>query len=261
MNASLEKLQSAFADAIDDPVADPALFRHLQTADDALAHERLGLYRGNVRAARRAALAGAYPVLAQLTGDTYFDALALAYARAHPSRDADLNRFGALLPDFIERYETDARYAYFGDVARLEWALHVATFAANVTPLSPAQWQAIGVERLMSARLKVHPACIALESRYAAFEIWRAHRQNDREQVPWPQRLDAPNWTLIVRPQWRSAALSHTHAAHAAFVALQRGETLDAALERAFSIDANFDFATQWRRWIETNAIIGLHDA
>ncbi|NIE66720.1 putative DNA-binding domain-containing protein [Burkholderia sp. Ax-1719] len=257
MSTPLEALQSAFADAIDDPAADAALFKHLQIADETLAHERLGLYRGNVRAARRAALASAYPVIAQLTGDAYFEALSFAYARAHPLRDADLNRFGAALPDFIERYETDARYAYFGDVARLEWALHVASFAANITPLSTAQWQSIGVEKLMSARLKLHPACTALESRYAAFEIWRAHRQNG---VAEPIDINRPNWTLIVRPQWRSAALAHTQAAHAAFFALQRGETLDAALERAFSIDENFDFATQWRTWIETNAITGLLD-
>jgi hypothetical protein len=257
MSTPLEALQSAFADAIDDPAADAALFKHLQIADETLAHARLGLYRGNVRAARRAALASAYPVIAQLTGDAYFEALSLAYARAHPSRDADLNRFGASLPDFIERYETDARYAYFGDVARLEWALHVATFAANITPLSTAQWQSFGVERLMAARLTVHPACTALESRYAAFEIWRAHRQNG---VAKPIDINRPNWTLIVRPQWRSAALAHTQAAHAAFIALQRGETLDAALERAFSIDEHFDFATQWRTWIETNAITGLLD-
>jgi hypothetical protein len=258
MSASLETLQRAFADAIDDPSADAALIDHLQSADKAIAHERLGLYRGNVRAARRAALASAYPVLAQLTGDAWFEALSLAYARAHPSRDADLNRFGAALPDFIERYETDARYAYFSDVAHLEWALHIATFAANVTPLSTAQWQSIGVEKLMVARLNVHPACTALASSYAAFEIWRAHRQSETAQ--WPEQIHKPEWTVIVRPQWRSAALAHTQAAHAAFIALQRGETLDAALERAFSIDENFDFATQWRVWIETNAITGLLD-
>ncbi|MBB3256117.1 hypothetical protein F4827_000943 [Paraburkholderia bannensis] len=257
MNPSLETLQRAFADAIDDPAADAALFESLQIADQTLAHERLGLYRGNVRAARRAALASAYPVIAQLAGGAYFEALSLAYARAHPVRDADLNHFGASLPDFIARYETDARYAYFGDVARIEWALHVATFAANVTPLSTAQWQSIGVEKLMAARLQVNPACTALESRHAAFEIWRAHRQS---AVAESIDIYQPNWTLIVRPQWRSAALVHTRAAHAAFIALQRGETLDAALERAFLIDDHFDFAAQWRTWIETNAITGLLD-
>lgn len=261
---SLASLQEAFAAMLDDPAADAAMTVHLLHAGpNAALQERLGLYRGNVRASRRAALASAYPVLAALVGDAYFNALALAYARAHPSRDADLNRFGAALPAFIERYETDARYAYFGDVARLEWALHVAAFAADAEPLASAKWQAIGAERLMSARLAVHPACAALASRYAALAIWRAHQHtnvDDKSRNAWPEHIDTPCWTLVVRPHWRPAALAHTQAAHEAFVALQRGATLDEALECAFAIDAAFDFASQWRTWIEAGAIVGLRD-
>ncbi|HKT97229.1 MAG TPA: DNA-binding domain-containing protein [Paraburkholderia sp.] len=264
---SLKSLQMTFAAALDDPAADVALAAHLlQPVDSHVAlQERLGLYRGNLRAARRAALASAYPVLATLVGDAYFDALALAYARAHPSRDADLNRFGAALPAFIEHYETDARYAYFGDVARLEWALHVAAFAANAEPFGPAQWQAIGAQRLMSARLAVHPACAALASRHAALAIWRAHQRddqnpNDTSHNAWPEHIDTPGWTLVVRPRWRPAALAHTQAAHEAFVALQRGATLDEALECAFAIDEAFDFTSQWRTWIEAGVIVGVRD-
>jgi hypothetical protein len=265
-SAPLASLQAAFADALDDPAADAALAGHLQPAGaNAAVHERLGLYRGNARAARRAALASAYPVLAALTGEAYFDALALAYARAHPSRDADLNRFGAALPVFVERYETDARYAYFGDVARLEWALHRAAFAADAVPLAPAQWQAIGAERLMSARLAVHPACAALASRHAVLAIWRAHQHDDEnprdeKHDAWPECIDTPSWSLVVRPRWRPTVLAHSHAAHEAFVALQGGATLDEALERAFAIDDAFDFASQWRTWIEAGAIVGLRD-
>jgi hypothetical protein len=267
--ATLAALQASFAAALDDPDADAALADHLQpAAANAALHERLGLYRGNVHAARRAALASAYPVLAELTGDAYFDTLALAYARAHPSRDADLNRFGAALPAFVERYETDARYAYFGEIARLEWALHTAAFAADAEPLSVAQWQAIGAERLMAARLVVHPACAALASRYAVLAIWRAHQHDDEnrhddkhdEHDAWPERIDTPSWMLVVRPRWRPIALEHTHAAHEAFVALQRGATLDEALECAFAVDDAFDFASQWRIWIEAGTIVGLRD-
>lgn len=262
---SLASLQEAFAAMLDDPAADAAITGHLLPAGpNAALQERLGLYRGNVRASRRAALASAYPVLAALVGDAYFDALALAYARAHPSRDADLNRFGAALPAFIERYETDAHYAYFGDVARLEWALHIAAFAADAAPLDPAQWQAIGVERLMSARLAVHPACAALASRHAALAIWQAHQYtnvvDDQSHNTWPEHIDTPCWMLIVRPHWRPSVLAHTQAAHEAFVALQRGATLDEALECAFAIDEAFDFASQWRTWIEARAIVGLRD-
>ncbi|MEM5425726.1 HvfC/BufC family peptide modification chaperone [Paraburkholderia ferrariae] len=253
---TLEATQRAFAAALDDPAADAALAHELLPADAALLHERVGLYRGNGRAARRLALANAYPVLAALSGEAWFDALALAYARAHPSRDADLNRFGARLPEFVERYETDARYAYFGDVARLEWALHAASCAANATPLDAQQWQALGAERLAQARLAVHPACAALALRFDVVAIWRAHQPGG----VWPERVDMPSWTLVVRPQWRPTPLVHTHASHAAFVALRDGATLDDALAQAFDIDPAFDFGGQWRAWIEARAIVGVRD-
>ncbi|SDB86925.1 HvfC/BufC N-terminal domain-containing protein [Paraburkholderia lycopersici] len=254
---TLDAIQQAFAAALDDPAADAALASHMLPADAALLHERLGLYRGNVRGARRHALANAYPVLAALAGDAYFDALALAYAREHSSRDADLNRFGARLPEFVERYETDARYAYFGDVARLEWSLHVAGYAADATPLDIRQWQALGAERLAQSRLVVHPACAALAFRFDAVGIWRAHQPGG----VWPEHVAAPSWALVVRPQWRPTVLVHARAAHVAFVALRDGATLDSALARAFEIDAAFDFGGQWRAWIETGAIVGLCSA
>ncbi|HEY4804747.1 MAG TPA: putative DNA-binding domain-containing protein [Paraburkholderia sp.] len=255
---TLEAMQQAFVSALDDPAADAALANQMLPAEAALLHERLGLYRGNVRAARRLALANAYPVLAALTGEAYFEALALAYSRAHLSRDADLNRFGAQLPEFIERYETDTRYAYFGDVARLEWALHGAAYAAdrpaNVAPLNAQQWQALGAERLAQARLAVHPACVALALRFDAVAVWRAHQPGG----VWPARVEVPSWALVVRPQWRPTVLAHTHAAHAAFLALRDGATLDAALAQAFHIDPAFDFGGQWRTWIEAGAIVGV---
>ncbi|RAR67006.1 putative DNA-binding protein [Paraburkholderia unamae] len=253
---TLEAAQQAFAAALDDPAADTALACRLLPANAERLHERLGLYRGNARAARRLALANAYPVLLALTGDAYFDALALAYSREHPSRDADLNRFGAQLPEFVERYETQARYAYFADVARLEWALHVAAYAANATPLDAQQWQALGAQRLSQSRLHVHPACAALALHFDAAAILRAHEPGGE----WPERVDASSWALVVRPHWRPIVLVHTHAAHAAFLALRDGATLDAALALAFDIDPAFDFGAQWRAWIEARAIVGVRN-
>ncbi|QGZ60373.1 HvfC/BufC N-terminal domain-containing protein [Paraburkholderia acidisoli] len=253
---SLAQAQHAFAAALDDAAADAALAPTLLPADPALLHARLGLYRGNVRAARRHALASAYPVLAALTGDAYFDALALAYARAHPPQDADLTGFGASLAAFVAHYESEPRYAYFADVARLEWALHVAAYAANVTPWSAAHWQTVDAGRLAQARLRVHPACAALALRADAPAIWRAHQPGGA----WPERIDTPAWTLVVRPQWRPALLTHTPAAHAAFIALSAGTSLDEALALAFDVDAAFDFGGTWRAWIEAGAIVDMSE-
>jgi hypothetical protein len=257
----LETLQNAFAAALDDPGADAALcdeYLHSADTQQGQLRARIGLYRGNVRAARRQALASAYPVLAALGGEAWFDALALAYARAHPPAEADLNRFGAALPAFVERYETDPRYAYFADVARAEWALHVAAFATNAVPLTAQQWNALGAERLASARLAVHPACATIASPFAVSAIWYAHQPGNTGARP--ERVDTPSWSLVVRPQWRPMLLTHTEAAHVAFLAIQRGATLDEALDAAFTVDPAFDFAGQWRAWIEYSAVVGLRN-
>ncbi len=285
MSRQLASLQQIFAKALDDPRHEPSLIALVKplrplkplrpesgataarrgeraggespppiaAGSDEILRHRVGLYRGNVRAHWRTALANAYPVLLALGGEAWFDALSLAYARAHPSRSGDLNRFGDALPAFVGEYERDARYRYFVDIARLEWALHAAAFAADVTPFTPQQWLELADARLLDARLAVHPACAAIASDYAMTDIWLAHQPGGT----FPTRLDVPAWGLVTRPLWHPAVLVHSEAAHMAFIALQRGSTLAAALDAAFSIDPQFDFAAQWHAWIAASAITG----
>jgi Putative DNA-binding domain len=215
---------------------------------------RIDLYRGNARTHWRAALANAYPVLLAMVGHAYFDALALEYARAYPSQSGDLNGFGHGMPAFLENYEADPSFRYFADVARLEWSLHAAYFAADVTPFTPQQWLEVGADSLLSAQLVVHPACATIASHYAIADIWQAHQPGGI----FPTRLDVPTWALVVRPQWQPTILVHSEASHTAFVALQRGMTLNRALDAAFTVDSRFDFANQWQAWISAAAVTGI---
>ena len=216
--------------------------------------ERVDLYRSSIRAHRRTALASAYPVLLVLVGEAYFNALSVAYAEAHPSQSGDLNRFGAALPAFVETYEQAPRFRYFADLARLEWSLHLAYFAADANVLTPAEWAVILPEDLLEAKLAVHPACALISSRYAIADIWAAHQPGGS----FPANLESPTDALVVRPQWQPQILVQCAAAHAAFNALQRGTTLNEALDSAFAIDAEFNFTSQWRAWIAASAITGL---
>nr|WKF61938.1 hypothetical protein HUO10_006470 [Paraburkholderia busanensis] len=222
---------------------------------DALQRHRLDLYRHNIDANRRAALANAYPVLLALVGEDYFDALSRGYAREHPSQSGDLNRFGAMLPDFVDAYETDPRYRYFADLARLEWALHTAYFAADAATLSAERWAALNPGDLLHTPFATHPACTPIASPFAIAAIWTAHQPDGA--FPQDLTIDSPAHVLVVRPQWRPEILVQSAAAHAAFGALQRGATLDVALDAAFAIDAGFDFPSQWRAWIAGAAITG----
>lgn len=268
MAAHLELIQRAFAEALDDSEHEQPLLAYVNPVrpltglevaqvnteaapDPDVVRRRFGLYRGNVRAHRRAALANAYPVLEALVGGKYFGALSLAYSRAHPSQSGDLLHFGPELPGFIEGYERDARFRYFADVARLEWSLHVAYFAADVASWTRQQWLEIGEERLLNSQLVVHPACTVFASRYAIADIWCAHQPGGAL----PECLDVPTWVLVARPRWQPTVLIHSAAAHAALVALQLGKSLNEALDSAFSIDPGFDFASQWQAWLSARAI------
>ena len=252
VHSQLASLQMGFAEALDNVDREKRLIDSLVASETT--NERIGLYRGNVHANWRSALTGAYPVLHALVGDDYFDALARAYARAHPSRSGDLNRFGDAMPAFVEQYECDPRFVYFGDIARLEWALHLAHFAADVVPFSARDWIALGDERLLNASMRIHPACVAISSPYAIADVWLAHRPDG----VFPSQIEAPSHVLVVRPQWQASLLIQSAAAHAAFVALGDGRSLNDALDVAFEVDHDFDFARQWQAWLSASAITGV---
>jgi hypothetical protein len=222
--------------------------------DEDILRKRIELYRSSIHSHLRAALASTYPVLLAQVGESYFDNLSIAYAEAHPSQSGDLNRFGVALPGFIGTYERDPRFRYFPDLARLEWSLHLAHFAADPEVLTYNEWVAMRPDDLLDARLAVHPACELVTSRYAIADIWAAHQMD----ASFPRDLDSPTHVLVVRPHWRAKILVQCAAAHAAFGSLARGATLNAALDAAFMIDVDFDFTSQWRVWIEASAITNL---
>ncbi|QYD68765.1 putative DNA-binding domain-containing protein [Paraburkholderia edwinii] len=253
MKARLDVIEQAFADAIRDPRKESALLELLST-EPQVAARRLDIYRGNAYAHWHAALKNAYPVLLALVGEHYFSTLARAYAETCSSHSGDLNQYGAQLAAFIDNRERDPRYAYFADIARLEWAVHTASHASEPAALSASQWQQFNAETLLACQLIIHPACRAISSRYAISAIWRGHQPGGTL----PQSIDAPSQALVVRPEWRCLVVDQTDAAHAAFIALQRRRTLNEAIDIALAIDEQFDISSQLQTWILMCAVIDV---
>ena len=92
---------------------------------------RMAIYRGNAFGNWHGALAGAYPVVRRIVGEAFFEAMARDYARACPSASGDLNEYGSRLAQFVERHDGTRDLPYLPDVARLEWLVHRAFFAAD----------------------------------------------------------------------------------------------------------------------------------
>jgi uncharacterized protein (UPF0276 family) len=238
---ALAEGQQMFADALFAAEHEPAVAARLSHA------ERFALYRGNLSATWAKALAAAYPVIKQLVGEEFFDALAREYGRAHPSDDGDLNRFGAKLAEFLQSFPHTSDLPYLPDMARLEWLLHRAHYAPSADTLDAQALAAIPPEEIEAAMLELAPAVHLFASEWAVVPLWLAHH----EQAEFPQAMRQPGQALVVRPQWKSTVVEQSPAACAALQTLQQGGTFGAALDEAFERDEQFNVAAHLQQWLE----------
>ncbi|MCB1907835.1 MAG: putative DNA-binding domain-containing protein [Rhodocyclaceae bacterium] len=246
MADGLAAIQRRMADGLLDGGADPVeLFR----GPPAACARRLALYRGNLTANWQRALAGAYPVLEALVGEEFFRAMAREYGRSHDYRDGDLNRFGAALADFLAGFEPLAGHPYMPDVARLEWALHVAHYGADEAAMSLAELAAIAPQSLVEARVHLHPNVALIASQWAIGRIWQAHQPGAGVTLPSDPR--GTSRLIVYRPRWRAECRDAGAGEFAALLALASGECLGDALEQASAAQPDFDPGDAVPRWLE----------
>ncbi|MFZ6689065.1 putative DNA-binding domain-containing protein [Undibacterium sp. SXout11W] len=244
----LEQIQHDFAHALIDPDVMDRFAPQLRAS--ARQNERFSYYRGNMTGIWASALTNAYPVLLQLVGTEFFEDMAKAYGRAYPSQSGDLNQFGAQLCDFLKDSEFITDYPYFEDIAKLEWQLHCAYYAADAKVLSLRD-ALIAAEQcgqdLASASLLTHPAVGLYASPLSAVEIWLAHQEG--ELTTFPADIHKENFALISRPQWQALVSPLTRADYLALQALFQKANIAYALELALSEDAQFDIGAGLQRW------------
>ena len=244
--ASLDALaagQQAFATALLDTAAT------LPSFAGAAVLQRFALYRGNLSATWRRTLGHAYPVVLALVGEQFFAGLARAYGRQYPSDSADLNHFGARFADFLSSFPPAAELPYLPDMARLEWAVHLAHYAADAQALAPEALAALHPDQLEVRRFTLHPACALLASNWQVAALWQAHQEGEGQGM-FPQDMQVASWALVCRPRWKAQVLVVDAAAHAALLVLQQGQTFGAALDAAFERDPAFDLAAHLRQWL-----------
>ncbi|MEO7496413.1 MAG: DUF692 family multinuclear iron-containing protein [Massilia sp.] len=214
----------------------------------------LALYRGNQRAAWEKALSAVYPVVRSMVGEEFFSGMSWAYGVAHPSVDADLNRFGGKLAEFMQGLAALQDYPYLPDMARLEWALQRAHYAADVAPLTSAQLAELTPGQLETARFGLHPACSVLHSAWAIPALWHSHQAGGDQAFP--ARLEVASYYLVGRPGWQAELLVSDPAAHAAFRALADGANFGRALDAAFDLNAQFDVAAYLQQWLRLGVLV-----
>ncbi|MEL6645770.1 MAG: DNA-binding domain-containing protein [Pseudomonadota bacterium] len=210
----------------------------LSNPDGTPATKRFDVYRNNVIISLSEALEVAFPVIRKLLGGETFDKLAGTFVRAHPPASPVLMLYGAALPGFLEAFAPLKQIGYLPDVARLEQALREAYHAADATPVAPEEIAALPPEDLTAARFHLAPAVRLVRSPWPIHAIWRFNME-DGAPKPVMQAEDV----LILRAAFDPEPLLLGAGAAAFIEAVQAGETIGTAFERATEAAPDFDFA------------------
>jgi hypothetical protein len=193
-------------------------------------------------------------VLRALVGDGFFLTLSREYGMADPAGSGDLNRFGSRMAELLEAWPPSAPYRYLADVARLEWLVHRAYFATDATPWSAERWAQCAPEAIESSWIRIHPAVKLLHTSTNAADLWLASQDSGEELEP--HDVERPQWMVVARPRWIPKVVVVSSDAVAMLDALRNGATLGAAFDPALARDSDFDFARNWRSWIEYGIVV-----
>lgn len=248
---SLHELQRAFAGAL--LCGETADIEPYVVANGLEPAARLRIYGNNARENFLATLRATYPVLERLVGADYFRQLVLDYMQRFPSPSGDLHHAGERLASYLERRFGAGEYAYFIDVARLEWAYQEVLVAAEHAPLDRARLQSIDAAEYPELRFELHPAVRLIESAYPVLTIWSANQPGAAAEEIIDLRQGGER--VLVRRTAEAVELARLSQADCAFLAaIARGDTLGEAAAAAVGA-GEFDLGRALRRYVSSGVI------
>ena len=250
----LHELQRALGGALrDERAPTPAVI----AGDHIDAAARLQIYRNNHRQSLRRALVDCYPVLVRLTGEGFFAWLAHRYTESHPPRAGNLHLFGASLAGFLGDFEGGAGHPWLVDVARLEWAMQASYHAADHAPLDVAALAAVPAERQEQLRLRLHPACRLLASRWPVLRMLEVNQPgyDGDQQVDLGAGGDR---VLVSRPGIEVRTEALTAGVFVLLRALADDLTLGEACEQALTVHAGLDLGACLQDLVVHRVLVGF---
>jgi hypothetical protein len=257
--SDLAILQARFGAALDAPGSEAGAAEMFRD-DPAQVEDRLRLYRGNARANTVKALGAAYPIIGKIVGEEFFFGLASEYQSRCPSGSGDLNEFGEAFAAFLADFSHVKEMPYLPDVARMEWRVHRAHFAADQATFDPQRLVSVPPERQLQLRMRLHPACGILHSVYPLARIWQVH-QDDYNGEFEVDLAAGPAHVLVSRPRFRVEVAQISEAEAAFLAAALEGRALEDSLAAAQFKDPSFDLGRSLRDWVDSAVIVDFAHA
>lgn len=215
----------------------------------------LQAYQSNGHMLAERALHAAYPVLAQMLGESSFADLARAMWHAHPPQCGDMARWGEALSEFVRASEQLQDVPYLADVAVAEWALHRCAFAcdqdANLTTLA-----LLSTEDAHTLALDLAPGLAVVSSIWPLASLLLAHLEGSPTlaevggQLKKAVAQDVVIWRCGLQPKVRLALAGEAPVLRA----LHEGLDVASALESGAALDV-----AQWLPLaVQTGLILGV---
>ena len=258
---ALDSLQRQFASALSD-AAMATVVAPVFVGDAGSVIRRLAIYRGNAQANAIKALTAAFPIVQKIVGAEFFEGLAREFAKRSPSRSGDLNEFGAGFADFLSSFEHVRNLPYLPDVARMEWLLHRAHYAADGGTVDPVALASIAPEQQTHLRFALHPAAGLIESAYPLCKIWEIHQPGytDEMQI---EPVAGRQYVLVRRPHFRAEVVAIDAGTFAFLGALSRDQALESALQLALNAtlaaNSKFDLGIALHEFIGSRVIVAFN--
>ena len=149
---------------------------------------RLDAYRTNIKGAHLEALDAAYPVIREILGPRYWRQLLMQEIPAFGSQSPDLHEYGEFLPELLSRAQENrkelADFGYLGELAQLEWQIHLARFKAPDPDFDWAAFQALEPDRQMRVRFSLSHALHRMRFSQPIDALWHSHQADGLDLPP-----------------------------------------------------------------------------
>jgi len=192
---SLKSLQASFQRHLF--TGDGDIVEHIVSMENANNEQRMNTYTNAYYGRLVETLAGDYPAVQALLGETAFTALCHDYIQAHPSTHYSLRWFGRHLQAFLADAPQTRDRPYLAELADLEWTFVNSFDAANAEVLDETAAAGIAPQAWPGITIAFHPSVHLVDYHWNIIDLWRTVR--DQQEVPSPEALPEASSCLIWR--------------------------------------------------------------
>ncbi len=247
---SLKTLQESFATSVYDN--EDATISELIPNKSIATNDRLQIYKDNVLITLYETLKSRYPAVCRLVDERFFKYAVNEYIKLHKPTSGNLDDYGFSFIEFLTEFQPTKEMHYLSDIAKLEWALHVAYFAADATPIDKAELAKIAPEEYENLQFTLHPSAQLLSSKYPIDKIWNYTGDGDID-------INARGANLLVlRPEYKTGMILLESGELEFLTQLQNGHRLYEAYEAATLANTEFDVGAAIQKFVLNGTLVGF---